>query len=173
MNDNVNVKSFEKPLIKYEFVGGKYPVFILFEGILLIAVAIIFGLLCTLSNNSYIFELSGIPKTIYLELCISCIVFCAVSISYALIMYFHNRGTGFMINQNGIIGTGLVKELNNSTVKFKLNYSQIDVITIKNGYINISSNGMTFHIMLTSRDFIRNLKKAIAPITEIQQYTNF
>lgn len=156
-----HITDSRKPLIKYEFIGGKYPVLIFFEGLLLISCVYLLFLFCQLSDDNNIFIISGIPKTIYLSMCIVGVIACVLSIIYAFIMYFRNRGTKFEICDNIISGIGLVKEMNNSLVEFKLDYSQIDAITIQWGYLNLSSNGTVFHIMLTSKDFITNLKNLI------------
>lgn len=150
-----------KPLVKYEFIGGKYPVLIFFESLLLILFVAFLFLLCTISDSSNIFNLSGIPKTIYLSLSIGGIIVCILAIIYALVMYFRNRKTKFEIYDNRISGIGLVKEMNNSLVKFNFDYSQIEAITIQWGYLNLYSKGMVFHIMLTSKDFIKNFKNVI------------
>lgn len=165
-----NIDNNSKPLIEYEFTGGKYPVLVFFESLLLIFAVITFYLLCTLSDSNTIFQLSGIPKTIYLSLCIGCIIACVISIIYAIIMYISNRGTKFQIYENSVSGIGLVKDLNNSLVKFELNYSQIDVVSIQWGCLNLSSNGTVFQIMLTSRDFRNNFRNIITQVIEPQKY---
>lgn len=163
LKDPISEKATDscKPSIKYEFIGGKYPVLILFESLLLILFVAFLYLLCTISDNSNIFKLSGIPKNIYLSLCIGGVIVCTLSIIYAFVMYFRNRKTKFEIYDNRISGIGLVKEMNNSLVKFNFDYSQIDAITIQWGYLNLYSKGMVFHIMLTSKDFIKNFKNVI------------
>lgn len=161
-NNTIKTDISAKPLIKYEFTGGKYPVLILFELILLIASNIIFVLLCRTPGNNQIFSLTGIPKSVYLSFNIAIIILTIASIIYAIVMYTHNIGSKFELYENHISGDALVKNNHNALVHFDFNYSDIDVISIKNEYFCFSSNGTVFQIMLTSRDFRYGFKNILS-----------
>lgn len=159
----------KKPLTTYSFVGGRYPVFIFFESIATVFSVIIFCFLCSTQYDSVLYTKTGIPKSIFLAVIIGCFSVLILSIIYSLLMYARNRGTYFEITDTGISGVGLVKELNNSLVKFELSYNDIDIISIRWGYLTFSSNGVVFKTMLTSRDYKKQFEKIMIDDIKIQK----
>lgn len=158
-----------KPLIQYEFVGGKYPVLILLISLLLISSVIFFSMLCTMPENAYLFTSTGISKTVYQLTSIAEISTFIISISLFIFNYLKFRGTGFKIYEDGISGSGYVKGMSNGTVDFELDFKDVNVISIKFGYVSVASNGVIFNFMITSRDFMRNLKKVMAEHNNIKK----
>lgn len=166
---NLNNQQIVKPLIKYEFAGGKYPVLILFTSVLLVALIIFFYLLCTTPEDNYLFTSTGISKTVFQLITLTELSACIVFISVFIFNYLKFRGTSFKIFEDKIAGSGYVKGMSNGIVDFELDFKDINVVSIKFGYVSVASNGVIFNFMITSRDFMRNLKKVIAEHNNIKK----
>ena len=166
---NQSTTQIVKPLIKYEFAGGKYPVLILFTSVLLVALTIFFCLLCTTPEDDYLFSSMGISKIVFQLTTLTGISACIVFISTFIFNYLKFRGTSFKIYEDKIAGSGYVKGMSNGIVDFELDFRDINVVSIKFGYVSVASNGVIFNFMITSRDFMRNLKKVMAEHNNIKK----